>query len=171
MISSIYGFVLSMKKCTKCLQETLNARFDNKWAKDSSGCWLWHGSISSTGYGNIKFKGKVICVHRYAYERWVDIIPDGLYVCHTCDTRNCINPDHLFLGTHKDNMEDMTRKGRRCGELNSSSKLTEKNVKEILASPPGSTKELAKKYKIHRSTVNAIKAGKLWGHVKASRKR
>jgi hypothetical protein len=76
-----------------------------------SGCWEF-SQRSTKGYGLIRFGGRKRGAHRLSYETWVGPIPDGLFVLHRCDNRRCINPDHLFLGTARDNAVDMVRKGR-----------------------------------------------------------
>lgn len=80
----------------------------------NTGCWLWTGAvIPVSGYGQMRYgKGTPKKAHRVSYEIFVGPIPDGLYVCHRCDTPLCVNPDHLFLGTAKDNAQDAMRKGR-----------------------------------------------------------
>jgi len=78
----------------------------------SSGCWHFTGAINTTGYGVVGFKGKVWQAHRLSYYFHNGAIPDGLMVLHKCDNRRCVNPDHLFLGTAKDNTQDMINKGR-----------------------------------------------------------
>lgn len=77
-----------------------------------TGCWNWSGNTSSRGYGRISYKGKYIGAHRGSYIAHKSEIPDGMIVCHTCDNRKCVNPDHLFLGSYSDNTQDMLKKGR-----------------------------------------------------------
>ncbi len=77
-----------------------------------SGCWLWLRARIPEGYGHIAVDGKNLGAHRVSYETFVGPIPDGLWVLHRCDTPPCINPRHLFLGTHKQNVADSAAKGR-----------------------------------------------------------
>jgi len=77
-----------------------------------TGCWNWVGYINEGGYGVCYCRSDHHRVHRLSYTLYRGSIGDGLCVCHTCDNRRCFNPDHLFLGTHQDNMDDMTKKGR-----------------------------------------------------------
>ena len=81
-----------------------------------SGYIEWQGRKSFDGYGRIWVDGKEVGAHRAAYIKFVGEIPEGLYVCHSCDNRLCVNPDHLWLGTHQDNMDDMRRKKRGVGQ-------------------------------------------------------
>lgn len=88
-------------------------RFDEKWeAVTESGCWIWTAGLDSRGYGKFRLPDKQMKAHRQAYILYKGAIPEGMIVCHTCDVPTCVNPDHLFLGTHKDNMQDKLRKGR-----------------------------------------------------------
>ncbi len=136
------------------------------WSKvDRSGgpdaCWLWTTSTFGSGYGQFKLEPRNLRAHRVAWEITHGCVPDGLFVLHRCDNRRCVNPAHLWLGTHKDNMADMQRKGRaatgdangsrlhperlvrgdvhparktlfwRCGTDNGEAKLTEQQVQWI----------------------------------------
>jgi hypothetical protein len=92
--------------------EQIREFFDSHLDK-SGNCWLWTGSINTYGYGTIAVNGKNKMVHRYAYEILKGEIQEGLFVCHKCDVRNCVNPEHLFLGTANDNNQDMISKGRQ----------------------------------------------------------
>lgn len=76
-------------------------------------CWLWEGSRTSNGYGQFRFLDCNWQAHRVAWTLLVGPIPEGMELCHTCDVRACVNPAHIFVGTHQDNMDDMGRKGRR----------------------------------------------------------
>ena len=80
----------------------------------NTGCWLWEVSCRPNGYGQFApdGSGRPVHAHRAAYELLVGTIPEGMQVCHRCDVRSCVNPDHLFLGTQKDNVDDMRAKGR-----------------------------------------------------------
>lgn len=133
-----------------------------------SGCWLWLGGTTPNGYGRASTARAHVVAHRVFYAYHKGPIPDGLQVCHKCDTRLCVNPDHLFLGTQSDNANDMYRKGRGndCfGERNGIAKLTEAQVLEILASPDLSGAAFARRYGVHPTTIHRARRGEYWKHL------
>jgi len=128
------------------------------------GCVIWVGGIGKAGYGILKHKKITMSSHRASYIQKFGDIPKGKYVCHSCDNRACINPDHLFVGTHSDNMADMVKKGRSpryIGENNPMCKLTEWDVVAILLDDRKRS-EIAEAFNIHTKTIYKIKSGKLW---------
>jgi hypothetical protein len=133
----------------------------------NSGCWLWDGGNVKTqkGYYPIGVNGKTKQVHRFAYERYRGPVPPGLLVCHSCDVRCCVNPDHLFLGTPADNTADMIRKGRMArGERRGHAKLTTEQALEIKASAL-SSRVVAAQYGLGSSTIRKLRRGKTWTHI------
>lgn len=89
-------------------------RFYDKFiAGKSNECWEWKGAINNVGYGMFRENNdKMVTAHRKSYELHKGEIPKGMCICHSCDNPKCVNPDHLWLGTIKDNIDDMIRKGR-----------------------------------------------------------
>jgi hypothetical protein len=98
------------------LKELLE-RFNKKYTVDQNGCWQWTAAKDKNGYGRIGFNGINCSAHRISYEIYVGKILSGMSVCHKCDNPGCVNPKHLWLGSHKENMNDRDKKGR-CYQKN-----------------------------------------------------
>lgn len=130
-------------------------------------CWEWDGYILPNGYGNHKVHGVNAYAHRYSWEIHFGPIPKNLCVCHKCDNRKCVNPNHLFLGTQKVNMMDMRMKGRAAKNKPHTTKLTEQQVMDLkrLYSQGVDKNVLSQKYGIKRCTVTNIIAGRIWKQV------
>ena len=99
-----------------------------------NGCWDWQGGRLPNGYGVLTCEGISWLAHRLMWTLAYGPIPQGFFVCHTCDRQPCVNPEHLFLGIHRDNMQDMIRKGRRRdnkGSKNAPAILCEEQVLQI----------------------------------------
>jgi hypothetical protein len=145
-------------------------RFISKYVKEpATGCWIWTACLSVDGYGAFPFRGKKVGAHRVSYIMNVGEIPDGLCVLHKCDTPTCVNPEHLFLGTKKDNAHDAMAKGRNVkGVTHGGTHLTEQNIREIrslLSHGAITQKQIADMYNLHRKTLSCIKTRKSWAHI------
>lgn len=130
-------------------------------------CWIWIRHRHQDGYGLFRVAGKSMKVARYAWELFRGPIPDGLWVLHHCDNPPCCNPEHLFLGTHADNMADMKQKNRGHrpqGEASSFSKLVEAEVVAIRLDPRPAP-QIAQSYNVAACTVWDIKARRTWKHI------
>lgn len=140
------------------------------WTEPNTSCHLWVNNVDGGGYGKLYVGDKEEKAHRFAWICAHGSIPNGLHVLHKCDTPACCNPDHLFLGTPRDNAKDRTRKGRTRtrglrGILNNANKLTEDAVRNIRIDPRGSYRT-ARDYGVSPRTVQAIRNRETWGHVK-----
>lgn len=149
-------------------------RFTAKYEVDSeTGCWHWTGATKGNGYGSFGVSRgswrRVVYAHRWAYEYFIGPIPEGLFVCHRCDVRSCVNPEHLFLGTHADNMADMAAKGRSLrGKRHNMARLSDADVLEIrhLWAVGGTTQvELGKQFGVDKRDISAIVRGLIWQHL------
>ena len=132
---------------------------------DARGCRVWTGSIETGGYGHFHQGRRFIGTHRYAWELTHGPIPIGMSVLHECDNPPCCNPEHLFLGTCKQNADDMVRKGRHHhGSRHANAKLTEDAVRDIRASSD-TAKESALKHGVSQDYIYSIRNRNRWKHV------
>lgn len=130
-----------------------------------AGCWLWMGKVTTAGYGRVVVDGRATVAHRLSYRLHRGAIPDGLFVCHHCDVRLCVNPEHLFLGDAAANLGDMVRKGRsNRGERHGHSKLTPDAVLAIRSSLL-TGKALAEQYGVARSCISRVRNRRAWSHL------
>ena len=144
------------------LSSSIIDRFNKYHIKQDDGCWQWTGSIHHAGYGQIRYKKRIVRVNRLSYELFIGPIPDGLIVRHKCDNPLCVNPDHLELGTHVDNMNDMVMRSRSLkGSKHPMHKLSEDDVLSIYHSGL-SARELSDYHDVNVNTIYYIKQGKRW---------
>lgn len=190
MTSNLQPLLDRVRQASGADRDAIIARFMVKtFPEPNSGCWLWDGATVPTSYGDIPrgsfgIGGRPMLAHRASYLLFIGEIPEGLSVCHKCDTPLCVNPDHLFVGTHLDNMADMTAKGRHFaaryperakevarkvglantharGEGNPKAKLTATDVAAIrMDARP--TRFLAADYGVDRTVIQRIRSGVLW---------
>lgn len=157
--------------CQYCHKEFLrdSERNSVRWCSDKcrflfktkhaeNGCLEWQSSLLSSGYGAFRIRDKTVTAHRFSYTLHFGEIPEGQFVCHRCDNRKCVNPDHLFLGTHSENMADAGSKFRlRYGDNHHYSKIPESEIENILTSKE-SFSALAKRYGVTSSAICRIKS-------------
>lgn len=159
-------------------------RFATKYVVDlASGCWLWIAALNNKGYGVMGAGPRgagITYAHRFSWLLRHGPVADDLEVCHKCDNPRCVNPDHLFLGTHSDNMKDAANKQRmargkrsgahtkperrRLGEDHGHHKLTEQAVQEIRGSGQ-SNRALATKFGVNERTISGVRNHESWRHL------
>ncbi len=153
------------------VDDSLTSRF---WAKvkKGRGCWEWTAHKNWLGYGRIgeSVTRKILYAHRVSYTIHYGPIPDGLCVLHKCDNPGCVRPDHLFLGTEKDNAIDRQNKGRSnpCkGERHGRAKVTDSDIREMrrLDKLGWAHADIARRFGLSQPQVSGIISGKYWGHI------
>ena len=141
---------------------------------NKDGCWEWQGCVQGNGYSRVRYNGKTEYGHRLSYVAFKGDIPDGMDVCHTCDNRKCVNPDHLFLGTRKENMQDCAKKGRttkgtsfNAGESCGASKLKAADIifARQLAKAGEIPRVIAERFGVHTDTIRCVLQRKTWRHI------
>lgn len=194
-----------MKKCITCgeyfkpnrSQKTCSPKCRLlSHVKKQGDCWEWTGCLSKSGYGQLTLTSGKVRAHRHSYEIFKGNIPEGKLVCHNCpgkDNKKCVNPDHLWLGTIKENCQDAKNKGYyfekgstgkkwsdetrkkmkmrqpigQKGSKNNASKLNEfqvKEIKEMIDKGMGNT-EISIKYNVSSACIYEIRRGKNWSHI------
>ncbi|MGI9345527.1 MAG: HNH endonuclease [Gammaproteobacteria bacterium] len=150
-------------------KKTIEKLVANCTFEPNSGCWLWLGAVNDSGYGSMWNDKKAIGAHRLMWIALHGPIPFTIFVCHRCDVRSCINPEHLFLGTNQDNIQDMLIKNRSSfGERSGKAILTESEVIEIwdlFKSGKGQV-SIAKRYGVSPGAIANITAGRNWKHLR-----
>jgi hypothetical protein len=168
-------------------QRKLRDGYQNKlhdfWARvkvRDTGCWEWIGDLHSNGYGRFPYRGTYCRAHRFAWRICEGPIPPGLLICHHCDNKICVNPDHLFLGTNRDNALDAMMKGRLPsgnrnghflhpeltprGEDVYCAKLTDAKVREVLLTP-GPARIFAERFGVTLTAIQMARKGRTWKHI------
>ena len=138
---------------------------------DENGCWIWQRWKDKDGYGKFGKGRHRRLAHRAYYERYNGEIPSGKFVLHSCDNTSCVNPEHLMVGTHEDNMRDRNRKGRQGrspGIKNGQAKLNEMAIKEIRGMLKNgiSQREVSELYGVRQGNISRIHLRKTWKHVR-----
>ena len=144
-------------------------KYYEKYVVKQEGCWDWNGIVEWTGYGKLGIRPP-IKAHRASWLIHKGEIPKGLIVCHTCDNRKCTNPDHLWIGTYRENTQDRVKKGR-CktpkGVQLKVSQLDENQVKgiKILLKNGLTCSDIGRQYGVSRKIISRIKNGDTWKHI------
>lgn len=153
------------------MSDNWEKRFERHYERLSDEeCWTWRSSLSSAGYGRFRLDGKARIASRIAYEIANGPIPAGMCVLHSCDNRACVNPSHLRVGSHQENMDDRNSKGRASGgslrgDRHPKSKISREQaelIRKIAGEAAVSQKAIASMFGISQSVVSEIKNGKSW---------
>lgn len=172
--SESYGCKRNRKKyCSrKCMEEFKHTPLEEivkrNIKENSNGCWIWQGSISGkSGYGKLVFKKKHFSAHRASYMVFKGDIPKGKHICHTCDNKLCVNPEHLWPGSQRENIQDMIKKGRRPERVGENLIHSDEKVREVrkLKTEGKTYREIYELTGVPMSTSSAIINGARRKHV------
>lgn len=137
----------------------------------NSGCWLWEGSSNKSGHCQIYYNKQLRYVHRLSYELFVGPIPKYKFILHKCDVASCINPDHLYVGTARDNVKDRVERKRSFrpkGELHPLAKMIDRDViiiKSLYEDHKLSIADIASLFNMSFTNINRILRNVTWKHV------
>ena len=176
MAHSQPGAIRKLKYCSECVLSRQdrggNWTEEDFWAlidKDAgTGCWVWRLSRNEHGYGQVRWRGQQHLAHRVAYSLAKGHIPSGMFVCHHCDNRPCVNPDHLFAGTAADNSADMESKGRTGRSFGGAIRTCKLDVpavheiRKLLRSGDRTMSSIGKQFGISGQNVSRIRDGYIW---------
>lgn len=150
---------------------TIEEQFEARWEPvPEAGCWIWTGAYNNYGYGVLWWNYRPILAHRYSWQIHKGPIPENRILCHTCNTRCCINPDHLYAGTPKTNYDDSVRAGtatgypKQQGEQVGGSKLKEVDIR-IIRRSSDTNENLARRFGISPSHMSRVRRGLYWNHI------
>lgn len=168
--SSLYGGHTTSCGCLQNLDkekyhQKVKLRIEKSVSKEAHGCWIWKGAKHRQGYGNIAYRNKCELAHRISWIVFNGEVPKGMKVCHKCDVPSCCNPNHLFLGSQKENVNDAQDKGRwKPGNPPRRNKLNYEQVQEIkfLHEKGMTRKELEKKFLVSQTCIAKILTGVSW---------
>jgi len=140
---------------------------------DPNDCWEWQAGRDENGYGRFNYLGDNVPAQRVSYILHKGEIPFGMLVCHTCDNPSCVNPNHLFLGTHHDNVIDMFAKGRQPqrdlirGSAKGTNKLVEDDIYKIreLVEQGYTNQQIADMFNVAKATISHVRTRRNWGHI------
>lgn len=169
--------IFCSNSCTTSYRNKQNKKnpeeiFFQNIVKTADGCWEYQ-SVDKNGYGRITIsKGKTIKAHRFSFEIHNNCTASGNYICHKCDNKKCVNPEHLYAGTAKDNAKDREERSiinRKMGQTHYKTKFTNEDIKQIRADLENGVmgKDLAKKYNVSKFCISAIKLRKTWKNIEA----
>lgn len=131
-----------------------------------TGCWIWDGRLEWNGYGRVWYEGRFEIAHRIVYRLTHNINIDDVFICHKCDERSCVNPDHMFIGNQKDNMQDRNEKSRQAkGEKHGMHKLNRWevfNIRKLLTETNMKQKEIAGMFGVTSMTISNIHKRHSW---------
>ncbi len=160
-LKSYYGSYDAIPESKLSRIEFFNANIKKSEVSD---CILWCGRIDKLGYGMIWNGQKAVKAHRFSWELVNGKIPDGINCLHKCDIRNCVNVEHLFLGSQQDNIKDMVNKKRNVLGWQKLNPLQVKLIKKLISCGCHDV-DIATAFNVHRDTIRCIRNGKNWSHI------